>query len=82
MLPGQSMSRKREKMVKTSNIVYMYLYLQLQGNKRADVHMRGRQTLSSDHIVEMIPPIWTLGKEFLTSTTFERKGDLFRIVGK
>ena len=30
----------------------------------------------------MIPPVWTLGKEFLTSTTFERKGDLFRIVGK
>ena len=53
-----------------------------KGNKRADVHMRGRQFLSSDHIVEMIPPIWTLGKEFLTSTTFERKGDLFRIVGK
>ena len=44
--------------------------------------MRGRQFLSSDHIVEMIPPIWTLGKEFLASTTFERKGDIFRIVGE
>ena len=57
-------------------------YLYIKGNKRADVHMLGRPILSSDHIVEMIPPIWTLGKEFLASTTFERKGDIFRIVGK
>ena len=48
---------------------------------RADVHLFGRE-LSSDHIVEMIPPVHTLGREFLTSTTFERKGDLFRVVGK
>ena len=56
----------------------------LQGNKRADVHLQGkRQDRSSDHIVEMIPPINTLGREFLTSTAFERKaGDLFRVVGK
>ena len=42
-----------------------------------------RQDRSSDHIAEMIPPINTLGREFLTSTAFERKaGDLFRVVGK
>ena len=34
--------------------------------------------LSSDHIVEMIPPLSTLGREFLTSTAFERKGEIGR----
>ena len=51
------------------------------GNKRADVHL-SRGYKSSDHLVEMIPPVHTLGREFLTSTTFERRGDLFRVVGE
>ena len=38
--------------------------------------------MSSDHMVEMIPPAPTLGREFLTSTAFERKaGDLYRVIG-
>ena len=45
--------------------------------------MTGRRQMSSDHMVEMIPPIPTLGREFLTSTAFERTaGDMYRLVGK
>ena len=40
------------------------------------------RVLTSDHLVEMIPPTSTLGREFLTSTTYERKGDAYRIVGE
>ena len=65
------------------NNLTLFLPFHIKGNKRGDVHMRGRRQMSSDHLVEMIPPLPTLGREFLTSTAFERKaGDLYRVVGK
>ena len=50
-----------------------------KGNRRTLI---GTTSGSSDHIVEMIPPVNTLGREFLTSYLYERTGDVFRIIGK
>jgi len=37
---------------------------------------------SSDHLVDAVPPVNTLGNEFIASYFIERNSDAFRIVGK
>ena len=37
---------------------------------------------SSDHIVEMVPPIGTLGNNFVTSNLAERNQGVFKLMGK
>ncbi|XP_067948898.1 uncharacterized protein [Watersipora subatra] len=51
----------------------------LSGNRRAHI---GDNARSSDHVVEMIPPINTLGSEFLISTFYERGSDMVRIIAE
>lgn len=47
------------------------------GNRRTYIENSG----SSDHIVEMIPPVNTLGREFLMANFYERESDVIRIIG-
>ena len=71
-----------EKSVKTNELHWLKptLYnILTKGNRRTLI---GTTSGSSDHIVEMIPPVNTLGREFLTSYLYERTGDVFRIIGK
>lgn len=52
--------------------------LSITGNRRTNVG----SGISSDHIVEMIPPIGTLGSNFFTSNLVERNQGVFKLMGR
>lgn len=63
-------------------LVRIFQILFVSGNRRCVVGAIPGTTGTADHIVEMIPPVETLGKEFLVSSLVEKDGDIIRVIGE